>query len=100
MLSSQVTGSFVECHEFVCAAEDFFLGALAFGDVLSENHDTADAFINTISSVLDDREQATRLGNAARDFVVSHFDWEVNMLKLQKLALNERIEDYTNRIRP
>ena len=61
--------------------------------------DTADDFIKAISCLLNDHEQAARLGRAAREFVVSHFDWDVNMLKLQKLVLNERIERYTNQIR-
>lgn len=51
--------------------------------------DAADAFINAISCLLNDREQAARLGSAARDFVVRHFDWDVNMLKLKKMVLNQ-----------
>ena len=51
--------------------------------------DSADAFINAISCLLNDRGQAARLASAARDFVVSHYDWDVNMLKLQKIALKQ-----------
>ena len=51
--------------------------------------DTADAFINAISCLLNDREQAARMGSAARDYVVSHFDWDVNMQKLENMSLNQ-----------
>ena len=55
--------------------------------------DTADAFITAVSCLLDDRDRAARLGSAARDFVVSHFDWNVNMRNLEQLMLNEKADN-------
>jgi len=55
--------------------------------------DTADDFIKAISCLLDDQEQAARLGRAARDFVISYFDWGASMHKLQQLVLKEETQE-------
>ena len=52
--------------------------------------DTADAFVEAISSMLNDPKKAAQFGRAARDFVVSNFDWNVNMMRLQELLLSDQ----------
>lgn len=49
--------------------------------------DSAEDFADAVSSLLDDPKQAALFGRAAREFVVSQFDWDANMMQLQKLLL-------------
>ena len=55
--------------------------------------DTADDFTAMICRLLDDSQQASIIGRAARDYVVSHFDWETNMLALEELLLSPEKDD-------
>lgn len=49
--------------------------------------DTANDFLEMICRLLNDPQQASIIGRAARDYVVSRFDWETNMLALEALLL-------------
>ena len=56
--------------------------------------DTAETFVAAISRMLDDPKQAARFGRVARDFVVSRFDWNANMMQLQELLFcNQKEKD-------
>jgi sugar transferase (PEP-CTERM/EpsH1 system associated) len=57
--------------------------------------DTAEAFIEAISCLIINPDIAAQLGRSAREFVVNNFDWDVNMMQLQKLLLCENIEHHT-----
>ncbi len=47
--------------------------------------DTADDFIDKIESLLKDRGRADQLAMAAREFVMTRYDWKSNMEKLEQL---------------
>lgn len=55
--------------------------------------DTAKDFMAMTCRLLDDPQQASIIGRAARDFVVSRFDWETNMLALEALLLRPEKDD-------
>lgn len=50
--------------------------------------DTAKDFTAMICRLLDDSQLASNIGRAARDYVVSRFDWETNILALEELLLS------------
>jgi len=50
--------------------------------------DTAKDFLEMICRLLDNSQQASTIGRAARNYVVTHFDWETNMLALEKMLLS------------
>ena len=49
--------------------------------------DTAEDFIQAVCRLLKDSENRTSLGENAREFVVSGYDWNTNMEKLEKLLV-------------
>ena len=53
--------------------------------------DEAEGFLTAILSLLNEHEKRKRLAANARQFVVDHFDWNLNMQKLQDLMFNERL---------
>ncbi|MFL5730627.1 MAG: glycosyltransferase, partial [Cytophagaceae bacterium] len=52
--------------------------------------DSASEFADTLLRLLQNEREAELLGNAGRDFVKEHFDWDVNNAKLEEALLKSK----------